>query len=841
MSCLNNYNLDVILNQLNCWCLQWRGKIATVFPSGMTQIEQIQTLYTAVKNTAEAQIETMEQFCELYTFVKDYFENLDLQEEVNNWMDKALKDGTLHEILNNLYENLKLEIQSVASGSPKGVYKNLEALKKAIPTGNNNIYITLNDGKWNYWNGSEWTAGGTYLSSMLRGLGILLSPCNVNFSENNIVFTSLNNVITATDGLTYVSLDPGSYTLSLETAEEYQTLFIGINKTSKQFVATNISHFINNDDVIFFGYVNIQYDFYYINGYNMEYNAYFGENTTIKVIQNTNSQTKGIYLRDYENSIIYLATNLTNNIKIDFSTLNSEFPDNVSNGAFKISASILCYNIANNKFELLSNPRYIKQNSVILIGDWYGSVIPGLITELMETKKYVSKTSISFANVLALGVEVDWTNTKNIYLYGGNASDKPLNILMENGKRIPIATDGSYTIEYPPNTGSITFFIIFDATEHNIVLMNGATLNASNHELYMIGYVNYSTNIISVFGANNNEKAIVDYSTTMYNGLSFLKSNAPDNKLIAFITDLHYLVYPESIDLTLEVINKLADMKMLSCVILGGDYTDGTFSDPADCIKYMLYIKEKLPSSIPCFMLRGNHDDNSYSTSTSEKVPLKNIVTTNQWISNLIITQYNRPENKIYGYYDIDDKTRLVLLDYADYPIQEVGSYLLYNGRNWMGFSDEMITYLAENVFTDPNKKYLIFCHGSYKKALSAYGYNVINSDRFIKLINAVQNGSEFEEKTFGGFNNNIIFYYSGHNHSDFYSYENDIESLFVSTGCAYLLTKQLVDETLLKAGFIRYTDRNKDMASCLLFDLIDFKGNRARIGAGINNNNNVK
>ena len=100
MSCLNNYNLDVILNQLNCWCLQWRGKIATVFPSGMTQIEQIQELFTAVKNCCEAQVEVMEKFCELYKFVTDYLTNLNIQKYVNEWLDGKLKDGTLEDLLN---------------------------------------------------------------------------------------------------------------------------------------------------------------------------------------------------------------------------------------------------------------------------------------------------------------------------------------------------------------------------------------------------------------------------------------------------------------------------------------------------------------------------------------------------------------------------------------------------------------------------------------------------------------------------------------------------------------------------------------------------------------------
>jgi hypothetical protein len=58
---------------------------------------------------------------------------------------------------------------SLASGSPSGTYANLAALAAAIPAGNTNVYVTLDDGKWNYWNGSAWVPGGTYQST---GIGV---------------------------------------------------------------------------------------------------------------------------------------------------------------------------------------------------------------------------------------------------------------------------------------------------------------------------------------------------------------------------------------------------------------------------------------------------------------------------------------------------------------------------------------------------------------------------------------------------------------------------------------------------------------------------------------------
>jgi hypothetical protein len=61
--------------------------------------------------------------------------------------------------------DLYTAISSVASGSPKGTYANLAALQAAFPTGNTNIYVTLNDGHWYYYN-SGWQDGGLYQSAL---------------------------------------------------------------------------------------------------------------------------------------------------------------------------------------------------------------------------------------------------------------------------------------------------------------------------------------------------------------------------------------------------------------------------------------------------------------------------------------------------------------------------------------------------------------------------------------------------------------------------------------------------------------------------------------------------
>lgn len=58
-----------------------------------------------------------------------------------------------------------LKADAMASGSPKGVYATLTLLQAAYPTGTTGAYLVAADGKWYYWSGSAWAAGGTYQST----------------------------------------------------------------------------------------------------------------------------------------------------------------------------------------------------------------------------------------------------------------------------------------------------------------------------------------------------------------------------------------------------------------------------------------------------------------------------------------------------------------------------------------------------------------------------------------------------------------------------------------------------------------------------------------------------
>ena len=62
----------------------------------------------------------------------------------------------------------KTALEKVASGSPAGVYDSLSLLQSAGDVDKSRIYLTKDNGNWNYWNGSTWVSGGVYQATQIE-------------------------------------------------------------------------------------------------------------------------------------------------------------------------------------------------------------------------------------------------------------------------------------------------------------------------------------------------------------------------------------------------------------------------------------------------------------------------------------------------------------------------------------------------------------------------------------------------------------------------------------------------------------------------------------------------
>lgn len=156
------------------------------------------TLGTQVENVTNA-------FIKLQNYVNNYFDNLDVQEEINNKLNEMAEDGSLTVLIknyidpiyqqyeneindqiniqNNNINNINSKVNSVASGSPSGVYNTLNDLETANPD-HSKIYLVLEDGKWYYYNNS-WIAGGIYQSARLDDNSISYEKLDTLLKETN--------------------------------------------------------------------------------------------------------------------------------------------------------------------------------------------------------------------------------------------------------------------------------------------------------------------------------------------------------------------------------------------------------------------------------------------------------------------------------------------------------------------------------------------------------------------------------------------------------------------------------------------------------------------------------
>lgn len=152
------------------------------------------------ENILGTQVENfINAFIELQNFVNNYFENLDVQEEINNKLNEMAKDGTLTNLIgkymtpiineqNGKISQIENKVNSVASGSPANVYATIQDLQNENPD-HTRIYVVTQDGNWYYYNNttSQWTIGGKYQST---GIGV----GEVTF--NNLEKLLTNNIAT---------------------------------------------------------------------------------------------------------------------------------------------------------------------------------------------------------------------------------------------------------------------------------------------------------------------------------------------------------------------------------------------------------------------------------------------------------------------------------------------------------------------------------------------------------------------------------------------------------------------------------------------------------------------
>ena len=196
------------------------------------------TIIPTVNNNASAVQELQHLYEELQEYVNNYFDNLDVQEEINNKLEEMAESGELGDILSTyvtpIINNLEREVNEELSTLNTKVDNNYESLNSIlgeiitsgvapIPvsstsqmTDTSKIYVNTTNGEWYYYNGTAWTSGGTYQSSedstdlMIasdtgKGLGLIFTKKGL-FPFTSLQYGYINNttgVITSNNSRLY--------------------------------------------------------------------------------------------------------------------------------------------------------------------------------------------------------------------------------------------------------------------------------------------------------------------------------------------------------------------------------------------------------------------------------------------------------------------------------------------------------------------------------------------------------------------------------------------------------------------------------------------------------------
>ena len=175
---IDNSKMKKVLEQLNAWYTKHYPQVQSVYDdcAGYTLQQLVYYLLGVVKENTALTVSATDEYNELYTFVHDYFDNLDVQEEVNNKIDSLIKDGTIENILKS-----EIKFSPVMVDSTDKMHDI------------NTIYVLSTNGHIYYYNGESFVDSGliytnneNYVSRSTQYLTTDISTTLIGIPTNSI-------------------------------------------------------------------------------------------------------------------------------------------------------------------------------------------------------------------------------------------------------------------------------------------------------------------------------------------------------------------------------------------------------------------------------------------------------------------------------------------------------------------------------------------------------------------------------------------------------------------------------------------------------------------------------
>lgn len=225
----------------------------------------VQSMTDVINNNATLEEEYIELTKDMKSYIDNYFDNLDVQEEINNKLDEMAQDGELKNIfqlyLSDEIADINEKIDEAIARQDDYIEETLENTKSGAPIpvastagmlDTSRIYLNTTDGKWYFYNGEDWTIGGTYQATGLADSSVdayeLSSYAKVDTFETVTQSTAIwgcegiyngNNVsgTDCIDTLEYLLFDAGNV-ITLVDDENYKIRVAQYNRSTKAYVST---------------------------------------------------------------------------------------------------------------------------------------------------------------------------------------------------------------------------------------------------------------------------------------------------------------------------------------------------------------------------------------------------------------------------------------------------------------------------------------------------------------------------------------------------------------------------------------------------------------------------
>lgn len=231
------------------------GELPTSYLMSMTYLEQVtwlcnyleKTVIPALNQNAQAVKELQELYELLRTYVNEYFDNLDIQTEVNNKLDEMAESGELAEIIAQY-----LEVASVLGFDTKA------SLKSADNLVNGSITRTLgettyNDGKGSYYKIRTLTSGDVIDDNNILALANFPTLIAEKINNKYLTFETIENTTEINSKFKNINVNIDYYNDSiiyLTTLKDINNIELALTSenTETPFSNTkNVSDFIKNN------------------------------------------------------------------------------------------------------------------------------------------------------------------------------------------------------------------------------------------------------------------------------------------------------------------------------------------------------------------------------------------------------------------------------------------------------------------------------------------------------------------------------------------------------------------------------------------------------------------